>query len=164
MFLRLWGLVGIYEWGKTSLHKPPKDAILKTILFSQIMANTVFQICENVAYLNKLGLVNVGKRLEGQLWLWSTRCWAMHIFLDFVRLERESSLRAKKSRGVKLLEKMVKVDDEEAKVKEIWMKALISNAANMPLSVCPSCPVSSGNGLLILYGDNRFIGAQKRDL
>ena len=111
MFMRLWGLIGIYEWGLSTYRSPPKDPVERAIVWGQVAVNTVYQVLENAAYLNMHGILGMSKRAESRAWLWSTRCWAAHIFLDFVRLERA------RKKGL------------------TWKKSWVCNAANAPLSV-----------------------------
>jgi len=122
IFMRLWGLLGIYEWGATTLRNPPKDWVVKYLVLAQVAANTVFQVLENLAYLNRHEVLGFPKKTEGKMWLWSTRMWATHIALEFLRLERVRSLRKKKGK------------DAEEEVAS-WRKSLISNAAYAPLSL-----------------------------
>ncbi|PWW79458.1 hypothetical protein C7212DRAFT_361940 [Tuber magnatum] len=82
MFMRLWGLIGIYTWGLSTLSASRPSPIE----IAQVFANTCFQICENVAYLSSHGIVRIRKKTEGQLWLWSSRFWMAHVALEFVRL------------------------------------------------------------------------------
>jgi hypothetical protein len=118
IFLRLWGLIGIYQWG-VSAYSTPADPMARALELAQVAVNTGFQVTENIAYLSRLKLVTVSARTETKLWLWSARCWAAHIALDFVRLER---LRRVKKGGSK----------EE---KRAWRKQTLCNAANAPLAV-----------------------------
>jgi hypothetical protein len=134
MFMRLWGLLGIYEWGATTLRSPPKDWVVKYLVLAQVAVNTVFQVLENLAYLNRHEVLGFSKKIEGRMWLWSTRMWATHIALEFLRLERVRSLREKKGKDA---------DQEVAS----WRKSLISNAAYAPLSV--SFPGSLERNVLI---------------
>jgi hypothetical protein len=118
MFMRLFGLIGMYQWGKSTLIDPPKDKIMRTLVAGQVIVNTCYQVLENMAYLNKHAVLKFSKRTEGKMWLWSTRCWAAHIALEFLRLERVRMLKGNKGGR-----------DYE------WIKTWIANAANAPLSV-----------------------------
>ncbi|CUS09759.1 unnamed protein product [Tuber aestivum] len=107
MFMRLWGLVGIYTWGLSTLSASRPSPIE----IAQVFANTCFQICENVAYLSSHGIVRIRKKTEGQLWLWSSRFWMAHVALEFVRLFGGG----RRGKG--------------------WERALLSNCAYAPLTV-----------------------------
>jgi len=132
MFMRLFGLVGIYQWGSRTLRDPPKDPVIRSLVLGQVAANVGYQILENLAYLNMHSLLSFSKRTEGRMWLWSTRYWAAHIALEFLKLERTRSLQAEKSRGVRGL---VVSGEEERKAQESWNKAWICNATTAPLSI-----------------------------
>ncbi|TGZ83032.1 hypothetical protein EX30DRAFT_146838 [Ascodesmis nigricans] len=127
MFLRLWGLFGMYAWAQSHIAAPPTDRIVNYLVSAQIGVNTIYQILENLAYLNGLNIVGFSKKTEGKMWIWSTRCWAAHIVLEFLRLERVRYMRAKKRKrsGSK--------EDKEETV--AWRKAWVSNAAYLPLSL-----------------------------
>lgn len=129
MFLRLWGLVGIYNWGASTLRNPPADPVVRGLVLAQVAVNCCFQALENTAYLNKHGILALAKRTETRLWLWATRCWAAHILLEFARLERVRSL-ARDKKGT---------EEEKADAKSSWLKTWVRNAATAPLSVCFLC-------------------------
>lgn len=118
MFLRLWGLIGIYHWG-ISTWNSPTDPVARAIELAQVAVNTGFQISENIAYLSKHKLVAITPRTESKLWLWSSRCWAAHIVLDFARVERVRQVRKGGNK----------------KEKEAWRKQTMCNAAQAPLAV-----------------------------
>lgn len=82
-----------------------------------------------MAYLNKHAVLKFSKRTEGKMWLWSTRCWAAHITLEFLRLERVRMLKGNKGER-----------DYE------WIKTWIANAANAPLSVSDAAMSEEGVG------------------
>lgn len=133
MFMRLFGLVAIYQWGAGTLKDPPKDPVIRSLVLGQVAANAGYQILENLAYLNMHSLLSFSKRTEGRMWLWSSRCWAAHIALEFLKLERTRTLQAEKSRRARGL---VVSSDEERKARESRTKTWICNAATAPLSVC----------------------------
>jgi hypothetical protein len=130
MFLRLFGLVGMYSWGKTTLRKPSNDPVEQGLVLSQVGVNVGFQVLENLAYLNSNNILGFSKRTEKQMWLWSTRCWLAHIVLEFLRLERVRRRKWTIKKG-SILDR-----EEQKKIQDNWMKAWITNAANAPLSVC----------------------------
>ncbi|KAI5845998.1 hypothetical protein BZA05DRAFT_421244 [Tricharina praecox] len=132
MFMRLWGLVGIYKWGAGTLRSPPKDAVVRSLVLAQVAVNAAYQVLENMAYLNMHSLLAFSKRTEGRMWLWSTRCWAAHIVLDFVKLERMRWLRNEKARGLRGL---VVSGEEERAARDDWNKAWVCNATTAPLSI-----------------------------
>ncbi|KAI9660828.1 MAG: hypothetical protein M1829_006481 [Trizodia sp. TS-e1964] len=129
MFLRLWGLVSIYVWAASVYKSPPKDRLLKGIAWLQVGATTGFQVLENAAFLTKHGVLRLGKKTQGACWLWSSRMWAAHVALDFVRLWRVSRLaEARRRSGVG-----EKGEREEVREREDWWRAFVTNAAFTPL-------------------------------
>lgn len=90
IFIRLWGLLSIWQWGKAMWSFPPRDLIIKRIVWAQVFANVAYQSLENAAYLAQHGVLfldwSEGKR--NRAWLWSARFWAAHVLLDLGRLWR----------------------------------------------------------------------------
>jgi hypothetical protein len=69
----------------------------------------------------------MSKRTETELWLWSTRFWAAHVALEFVRLWRERTI-ALRGKGKE------KVGERE-KWDKTWWGSLIMNLAFAPQTV-----------------------------
>ncbi|KAI9776070.1 MAG: hypothetical protein M1835_005617 [Candelina submexicana] len=92
IFLRLWGLLGIWSWGASVYRDPPKDRVLEMIAWLQVGANAIYQGLENGAYLSSHGIFDLGGgkggKREAEWWLWSSRFWAAHVGLEFGRLGR----------------------------------------------------------------------------
>ncbi|KAI5807048.1 hypothetical protein EDC01DRAFT_638006 [Geopyxis carbonaria] len=131
MFLRLWGLFGITEWGVKTLRSPPADTVEKYLVLAQVGVNTVFQVLENAAYLNMHGVLAIAdKARERQMWLWSTRMWAAHIVLEFLRLERVRAVRKK----TKTIVDVKIVGDDDKAARESWRKSFVGNMMMAPLS------------------------------
>ncbi|KAF2653831.1 hypothetical protein K491DRAFT_500517 [Lophiostoma macrostomum CBS 122681] len=112
IFVRLWGVVGIWAWAREvwgtplpaksdngskngdEVKKIWKEKVLRRIAWAQIASCTTFQIIENVAYLASKGVLDglpgwtgeEGKRREVKWWAWSSRFWAAHVVLEFGRL------------------------------------------------------------------------------
>lgn len=120
MFMRLWGLLGMYQWGAGTLRDPPADPVVRGLILGQVAVNTCYQVLENLAYLNQHALLGFSKRTEGRMWIWSTRCWVAHITMDFIRLQR-----------VRATRKGVVTEKEET----AWRKSWLCNMTNMPLAV-----------------------------
>ena len=164
VFLRLLGLPGILTWAFRTLRSPPEDRTLKTVAGIQVTVNLIFQTMENIAYLASKGVV------QGKSWTptkiktwytWSVRCWAIHVFLEFVRLVRTRQLEVKEKEvrrqdeGKKMLDviggagddadigndigtegKDLILKDEEVKRKEAkWWRDVYVNAAWAPLTI-----------------------------
>lgn len=122
----------MYEWGYGTFTSPPSDSIEAAITYAQVAVNTVYQILENLAYLNGKKVVTLPKGNGGKwgseawCWIWSTRCWLAHCVLEFARLERVRRIREKKPEGKA---------EEERQVRKNWWKAVVGNAAYTPLAV-----------------------------
>ncbi|PGH31991.1 hypothetical protein GX50_05185, partial [[Emmonsia] crescens] len=91
--LRLFGLLSLWSWGSATLKAPPADPILRTIAYTQVTINILYQILENVAHLASKGVLE--RRLVerwgsvGKWYVWSTRAWLGHVLLEFARVWRE---------------------------------------------------------------------------
>jgi hypothetical protein len=127
----------MYRWGVDTLRNPPEDPVVKGLVLAQVAVNTGFQVLENMAYLNKYAILAFSKKTEGWMWIWSTRCWAAHIVLEFFRLERVRVLNKRKSKEATELSLATKME-EERKAWENWRKAWVCNMSNAPLAVCSS--------------------------
>ena len=101
VFMRLWGLVGVYSLAQENYLKPPRDAILKTLTWGQVGAATVLLFMENCAYLASKGILR-GERWEHRAVKWnviSARFWLTHTVLDGLRLLRVRQLRYNEDLG-----------------------------------------------------------------
>jgi len=130
IFLRLWGLIGMWQWGSDLLKDPPKDRLLKAIAWSQVGANIAYQYLENGAYLAQHGILNFDERKLTKWWVWSSRFWMVHVALDFVRLWRERNTRVDvEENGEK------EGGNEILKKQEKWWHEAYVNAAYAPLTL-----------------------------
>lgn len=127
ILLRLHGIIPTYQWFLSTHYSPPSDPTLATVAKLQTYANLCYFPLENAAYLGMHDILPMSKRTETDLWLWSSRFWAAHVALEFVRLWRE---RVIKSKG-KGKEKM---EEREAWDKR-WWGSLIMNLAYAPQTV-----------------------------
>ncbi|KAI9736921.1 MAG: hypothetical protein M1818_005972 [Claussenomyces sp. TS43310] len=125
IFVRLWGLLGIYRWAKGLVAEPPADAVQRRIAWAQVAVNVAFQYLENAAYLASKGVLGWDERRQTRAWLWSSRFWAAHVALDLYRLAYE--LRTAKQTGGD------KVQEEPVKAK--WTRQLATNLAWAPLTL-----------------------------
>ncbi|KAL7267319.1 hypothetical protein RUND412_010098 [Rhizina undulata] len=139
IFLRLWGLFGIYEWGRSVFEKPLKDKMLQAIAVAQVLANAAYQVLENAAYLAQHGVLPIGQRKQNKMWLWSSRFWMVHVGLEFVKLRREHTLRVNARKGRRGVfgrkdekEGLSTVDWAE---EWAWWRQVLSNCAYAPLTV-----------------------------
>lgn len=138
-FARLWGLLGIWRWGKSTLQNPPQDAVLSSIAHVQVLVNIFFQYLENGAYLSSKGVLGWSKESQGRAYIWSSRFWMTHVGLDLIRLYREHTQR--RNRGTEEQRRTdgpkgdVITDQGDAQWKARWRKEMVSNLAWAPLTV-----------------------------
>lgn len=137
IFVRMWGLLDMYAWGRSTWINPPKDGILKILEWSRVISNVGFQSLENGAYLAQHGVINMTSKTQTQWWLWSSQFWAFDVALNFVRLARMRQLRKVEDQN-----KIQAEGGDETRLKvqrrkdEIqWVKSVIVNAAWQPLTI-----------------------------
>lgn len=165
IFVRLWGLAGIYMWARATWNAPvgtgPRTRALTGVAWAQIACCAAFQVLENGAYLASKGALTgaawageEGKLRETKWWIWSSRFWAAHVGLEFVRLwvlwryaddaEGESGVVDDGEKEGKLI--------RERREREhwIWWRDLVSNVAYMPMTLHWS--VEEERGILSDWG------------
>ncbi|KAL8992512.1 MAG: hypothetical protein Q9169_007043, partial [Polycauliona sp. 2 TL-2023] len=95
--LRLFGLVPIYTGIYSTYLTPSAKSTIPTTLFSlstlqqlitpaQILAGTIFQILENLAWLGDKEILPLSAKRRGKYWIWCCRAWALYVFLELARL------------------------------------------------------------------------------
>jgi hypothetical protein len=131
IFVRLWGLLGIYKWGKGLAENPPKDRVLEMIAWAEVMVNVAYQVLENGAYLSSKCVLGWDARKQARAWAWSSRFWMAHVGLELTRLGYLWSERRRA--GQKGKDKEM-VGDKEVEL-GAWRRDLVSNAAYAPLTV-----------------------------
>jgi len=122
IFVRLWGLLHIWELGKRMLEKPPRDLMLRGIAWAQLSMNVAFQALENGAYLASKGVLGWDQKTQRKAWLWSSRFWAVYVMLEFGRLSHE-------------WRKGNDAQEVEGKSVMQWRRELITNLAYAPLTL-----------------------------
>jgi len=150
VFVRLWGLVGLYMWAKRMYLAPlPKTSsgenkLLRGLTWAAIASCLGFQVLENGAYLSSKGALtsarwtgDVGKARENKWWLWSSRFWAVYVGCELARLGVMWYHGSRRS--------TVDVDDgekedklrrkEEQEQDWLWWKDLVSNVAYAPMTL-----------------------------
>ncbi|KAJ9618955.1 hypothetical protein H2203_008771 [Taxawa tesnikishii (nom. ined.)] len=141
MFTRLWGLIGIYKWGKSTYLNPPPDDFVKAATWAQVIVNVGYQWYENVAYLASKGVLR-GERFSQrkQIWWWNLSCrfWMAHVAIEAVRLMRVRQLRIRKEEA--LMEKGdfdASAEEKAKRVEEVaaWKRSMLVNAAYAPMTV-----------------------------
>ena len=137
IFARLWGLLGVWEWGAQTWREPPKDGILKRIAWMQIVVNVLFQGLENGAYLAQHRVLSWTEQRQTRAWIWSSRFWAAHVVLDLGRLWRLRTLsRTGEAVGALTDAEGKKEEKMERRSKEDgWWRQLYVNAAYAPLTL-----------------------------
>lgn len=95
-FTRLWGLLGIYSWARGTYLSPPKDQIIKAIVWIQIVAGFWYAVLENGAYLVTKGVLRGPKwsEREEKWYRWSSSAWLVHIVLEAAAMLRQRQLEA----------------------------------------------------------------------
>ncbi|TVY54805.1 Uncharacterized protein LSUE1_G009662, partial [Lachnellula suecica] len=131
IFARLWGLLGLWAWGKSVLVAPSKDKVLARIAYAQVLVNICYQYLENGAYLSSKGVLGWTKERQGRAWVWSSRFWMAHVSLDLVRLYHEWQTRREDTVGK---DDAVKEQSEE-EWRRLWRKQLVVDLAYAPLTV-----------------------------
>jgi hypothetical protein len=125
IFVRLWGLLSIWEWGKGLLQQPPKDVLLRRIAWMQVTVNIAYQVLENGAYLASKGVLGWDEKKQNKAWLWSSRFWATHVLLEFWRLGYEWRKSKEGEKGKEV--------ERQSVVK--WKRDLVTNLAYAPLTI-----------------------------
>jgi hypothetical protein len=157
IFVRLWGLVGMYTWARsTYLARLPnnatkKEKILRGITWGAIASCFGFQVLENGAYLSSKGVLTSvgwagegGKARENKWWLWSSRCWAVYVGFELARLgvaryyePRSTSADAIRQDDGEKEDKIKREEAVRAEKREqwVWWKDLASNVAYAPMTL-----------------------------
>lgn len=145
--LRLFGLLQLWTWGSETYRSPPADSLIYTLT---MLSNTVYQLLENIAYLASKGIFprRVVDRYGGieKWYLWSTRGWFGHIFLQFLVLWRQRILHTQRAQTLATGAVDLKaIPAEEAKKTRIWCKSLVNNILWAP--ICIHLSLEDGIGI-----------------
>ncbi|KAF2851477.1 hypothetical protein T440DRAFT_467739 [Plenodomus tracheiphilus IPT5] len=155
IFVRLWGLVGIYTWARGTYLTPlPDDAdkkekLVRGLTWCAIASCVGFQVLENGAYLASKGALttsswtgDVGKARENAWWLWSSRFWAAYVGVEIAKLGVEWYYHVKRptpTQGGDGEKEDKLARDEEVKRSAlenwVWWKDLASNVAYAPMTL-----------------------------
>ncbi|KAJ4299559.1 hypothetical protein N0V90_004805 [Kalmusia sp. IMI 367209] len=156
IFVRLWGLAGLYIWARGAWNTPlrteegRKERVLRGVAWAQIASLVAFQVLENGAYLASKGILTsagwsgeVGKRREVRWWVWSSRFWAGYVALELLRVgvlhyyeSRQSSVSKDEKELIKDGEKEGKLLQQQKKRENwLWWRDLVSNVAYMPMTL-----------------------------
>lgn len=136
IFVRLWGLLDIWQWGSGLLQNPPADKTLENIAWAQVAVNAAYQWLENGAYLSSKGVMGWSADKQNNAWLWSSRFWAAHVGLDLYKLlYQERKRRTRKPVGDQYGEEELNLKLQERKERVAWKRMMIVNLAYAPLTV-----------------------------
>ncbi|KAF9892417.1 hypothetical protein FE257_001525 [Aspergillus nanangensis] len=134
--LRLLGLFPLWTWGADTLRSPPADRTIYTLTMLQVVSNMIYQALENGGFLAAKGVVSKKfvDRWGGvdKWYLWSTRAWFGHIFLQFFVLWRQYVLRKRKLSTETEKGKEEKEAELKAEIRA-WKKSLVNNVCWAPL-------------------------------
>ncbi|KAK0125482.1 hypothetical protein ONS95_000510 [Cadophora gregata] len=132
IFARLWGLLGLYSWGKQVWNQDRGDEVVRGIAAIQVVSNILYQYLENMAYLSSKGIWGWSSEKQSKAWVWSSRFWALHVMLDLVRLGRE---RTEQRKMVKWKGREEEAERAEAEFWKRWKRQLLINMAYAPLTI-----------------------------
>ncbi|KAI1500508.1 hypothetical protein F5X99DRAFT_386228 [Biscogniauxia marginata] len=150
-FLRLWGLLGMYFWGRRLVHKRREssaaaargephektDRLETAIAWAQLLTCVVFQGLENGAYLASKGVLGLAPAVQAVAFRWSARFWGAFVSLELGRLCYESRRRGQRTRAEKFAgdKSAAAVEREERDWSEAWRKSVIRNLSWFPLTL-----------------------------
>jgi hypothetical protein len=140
-FMRLWGLLGMYFWGRGLLLKARQpsaksDRVETTISWCQLTACVIFQSLENGAYLASKGVLGWAPASQIRAARWSARFWSTFVGLELGRLLYESHKRGQRTRRERIGDKTVaQVEKEESEWADTWRKSVARNSAWFPLTI-----------------------------
>jgi hypothetical protein len=140
IFARLWGLIGIWKWGKgVFVDNKESDIIVRRIAELQVIVNIFYQYLENGAYLSSKGIMGWNTEKQNKAWVCSSRFWMAHVGLDFIRLAREYVQR--KNRGTEEEKRTdgphgdLITDAGDKEFWNTWKRQMVVNLAYAPLTV-----------------------------
>lgn len=121
------------------MENPHEDVVVRRLVHSQVAVNIFYQYLENGAYLSSKGVMGWSSEKQNKAWKWSSRFWAAHIGLDFIRLYRECMLRKRRGTEEERRTDGPKGDvitergEEEWRAK--WMREVLIDLAWAPLTM-----------------------------
>ncbi|KAI0016958.1 hypothetical protein F4780DRAFT_772610 [Xylariomycetidae sp. FL0641] len=141
-FLRLWGLLGMYFWGKRLAAAPPAPLPERALAYGQLAACVVFQALENGTYLAAKGVLPWAPATQAVAGRWSARFWGTFVFLELGRLLLEARRRGRRTRAEKFAphpdgtpRTATAVQADELAWADTWRKTFARNLAWAPLTV-----------------------------
>lgn len=151
-FLRLWGLLGMYFWGRGLVlrlrearlaaksgdekSRPKIDKLETSIAFAQLFACVVFQGLENGAYLAQKNVLEWQPANIVRAYRWSARFWGAFVGLKLGELFLDRYKRSQVPKRQRMGDKTVAVfEKEEREWSEEWRKLVGRNMAWFPLTL-----------------------------
>lgn len=132
-FTRLWSVLTMWGWAKQTLFAPPKDTVLRLLNVAQLLVNSGYVLAEHRAYLAMKGVYRgfSADRIKAD-WVLAGKFFGAHLLLDFVRLWRVWQIQ-NDSPFTGAEEKSVR--DQRKEDNRLWWKALVVDAAYLPMAV-----------------------------
>ncbi|KAI0127478.1 hypothetical protein BJ170DRAFT_683319 [Xylariales sp. AK1849] len=154
-FMRLWGLLGMYFWGRgivlrlrqaraaaqgsSSAEKgaaPKIDKVDLSLAVTQLVACVAFQSLENGAYLASKNVLSWQPANIGKAYRWSARFWGTFVGLKLGELFWQNYKRSRRTVAERLGDKTVAVmEREEREWSSEWRKLAARNMAWFPLTI-----------------------------
>ncbi|KAK9772665.1 hypothetical protein AB5N19_04813 [Seiridium cardinale] len=151
-FMRLWGLLGMYFWGRGLFLKlrearlassssdekdaPKIDKLGTSLAVSQLVACVIFQALENGAYLAQKNVLGWQPANIGKAYRWSARFWGAFVGLKLGELFLDRYRRSQVPKRQRMGDKTVTVfEREEREWSAEWRKLATRNLAWFPLTL-----------------------------
>lgn len=151
-FLRLWGLLGMYFWGRGLILRliaarkariegdesaPKIDKVETSVAVTQLLACIIFQSLENGAYLAQKGVLGWEPKSIGNAYRWSARFWGAYVGIELGRLAYDAHKRSKRTTAEKLSgdKTVAELQKEESEWTDTWRKNLARQMAWFPLTI-----------------------------
>ncbi|KAH8653633.1 hypothetical protein BX600DRAFT_440698 [Xylariales sp. PMI_506] len=160
-FSRLWGLLGMYFWGRgiflrlreaalarkqaaaaggnadVATTGPSINKVELSFSITQLIALVGYQALENGAYLSSKGVLGWQPETMKRATLLSTRLWGSYIAIKLVELFWESHKRSQRTPAERLAggKTVSEIETEERQWTEDWRKLVVRNMAWFPLTI-----------------------------
>lgn len=138
VFTRLLGLLNIYKWARETLTSPPRDPIIKTLVWGQIFCATLFQVGENVAYLASKAMLPASRWPEGRAVKWmavACRFWMGQTVLEILRLLRVRQLQYNEDFGAQQIQDGKEIKAQSEALKKQWTREWYAQMGWLPLTL-----------------------------
>lgn len=151
-FLRLWGLLGMYFWGRGLVLRLREarlaaknngekvgakiNKLETSIAFTQLISCVIFQGLENGAYLAQKNVLEWQPANIVRAYRWSARFWGVFVGLKLTELFMDRYKRSQVPKRQRMGDKTVAVfESEEREWSEEWTKLVGRNMAWFPLTL-----------------------------